>query len=76
MSSPGAFERVEPGAWARAIAPSLSCVGEIASEFRPLETGAREGDLTRFLEPERVPVSSGHFEPDPRAAVTNVLGRV
>jgi len=37
---------------------------KIASEFRPLETGARGGDITRFLEPERVPVSSGPFEPD------------
>jgi hypothetical protein len=46
----------------------------MASEFRPLETGARGGDITRFLEPERVPVSSGLFEPDPRPAVTNVLG--
>jgi hypothetical protein len=46
----------------------------MASEFRPLETGARGGDVTRFLEPERGPVSSGLFEPDPRPAVTNVLG--
>jgi hypothetical protein len=52
----------------------LAPVAEIASEFRPLETGARGGDITHFLEPERVPVSSGLFEPDPLAAVTNVLG--
>jgi len=43
-------------------------------DFRPLETGARGGDITRFLEPKRAPVSSGRFEPDPRAAATNVLG--
>jgi len=52
----------------------LWSVAEIASEFRPPETGARGGDITRFLEPERVPVCGGLFEPDPHAAVTNALG--
>jgi len=52
----------------------LAPVAEIASEFRPLETGARGGDITRFWEPERVPVSSGLFEPDRFAAVTNAPG--
>jgi len=52
----------------------LWSVAEIASEFRPPQTGARGGDITRFLEPERVPVCGGLFERDPHAAVTNVLG--
>ena len=56
------------------IALRLPPFAEIASEFRPPETGARGGDITRFLEPERVPVCGGLFEPDPHAAVTNVLG--
>jgi hypothetical protein len=50
-------------------------VAEIESAFRPPETSARGGDITRFLEPERGLVSGGLFEPDwRRIFVTNVLG--